>query len=296
MAKQTVPAEMRKAIALAQRLIEDVARTDGNEASTRSRVENIFRDLLGYGFEHLSHEYAIAGAGLTEHVDFAIQLSQGDDAKPIVMVELKRVGVDLRAKHLKQVSSYAINAGCEWVLLTNGREWRMYHVSFGQPPVTKLVDQWNLLKDETYLLAKKFELISLRDVRRGSLEKLWEKTQVLAPESILTALLSADSLRQARRVLRKKTDVLVDFDDLVNGFRRLLNEAAARTLDGMQLDLPVRRKSPRKSASELPPGDPEERNGPPFKCDTCGQEFPTRKGLSGHIGRRHKDRDVGGDN
>ena len=159
MAKQTVPAEMRKAIAWAKQVIEDVARSDANEASTRSRVERIFHDVLGYGFEHLSHEHAIRGAGLTEHVDFAIQLGKDQDAKPVIMVELKRVGVDLHIKHLKQVSSYAINAGCEWVLLTNGREWRMYHVSFGQPPVTKLVDQWNLLKDETYVLAKNFDLI-----------------------------------------------------------------------------------------------------------------------------------------
>ena len=63
--------------------------------------------------DHLSRERAVRGAGETEHVDFAIQLERGPDARPMVMVELKRVGIELAKKHLKQVTSYAINAGCE---------------------------------------------------------------------------------------------------------------------------------------------------------------------------------------
>lgn len=249
MPKKKVPTEVRSAIKAAQRLILDVTKSDGNEAETRRRVERIFESIMGYGLKHLSREHAIKGAGETEHVDFAIQTEEGPDAKPEVMVELKRVGVDLAQKHLKQATTYAINAGCEWVLLTNGREWRLYHVEFGQPPITKLVDQWNLMKDELYVLASKFERISFRNVRRGSLGKLWQKTKVLAPESVLGALLSADSLKQARRLIRKRTGVLVEFEDLVGGFRRLLNEAAAKTLDEMELALPQRRKPGPKPAS-----------------------------------------------
>ena len=257
MARQSVPAELRKQIREARKSIEYVAKLDGNEAETRRRVERIFETLMGFDIKHLSREHAVKGAGATEHVDFAIQLEEGQDAKPIIMVELKRVGVDLAPKHLRQVSSYAINAGCEWVLLTNGREWRIYHVEFAQPPITKLVDSWNLLKDDLSILASKFNVVGFKSLRRGSLKNLWTKTQVLAPESILSAVLSIDSLRAARRVLRKKTDVLVDLEDIVNSFKRLLNEAAARTLDEMGLEIPGRRKPSPKPTDQVEQAEAE---------------------------------------
>jgi len=61
---------------------------------------------MGYDpFKHLSRERAVRGAGETEHVDFAIELEEGDDSRPVIMVEVKRVNVDLAQKHLQQVSS-----------------------------------------------------------------------------------------------------------------------------------------------------------------------------------------------
>jgi len=287
MAKRTVPPDVRRAIKAAKGLVEYIAKTDGNEAETRQRVERIFEKVMGYDIALLSREYAVKGAGMTEHVDFAVLLEANADAKPVIMVELKRVGVDLASKHLRQVSTYAINAGCEWVLLTNGRDWRLYHVEFGQPPITKLVDQWNLLKDDIHVLAKKFDLLSFKSVRRGSLKKLLEKTTALAPESILAALLSSDSLRQARRVLRKKTDVLVDVADLVSSFRRLLNETAAKTLDELKLDIGDRGSQGRASNAKT---ITKEGPGGKFKCEFCNREFKSKLALGIHVGSQHKDK------
>ena len=43
----------------------------------------------------------------------------------------------------------------------------LYHIEFGQPPQPKLVQQWNLLKDDLEVLAKRFRLISLESVGKG---------------------------------------------------------------------------------------------------------------------------------
>jgi len=248
--RKSIDPQLRKAIRTARKIIEDVAKADGNEAETRRRVERIFADVMGYDpLVHLSREYAIHGAGTTEHIDFVIRSEKGPNARPVVMVELKRVGIDVGPKHLRQAVSYAINAGCEWVLLTNGRQWRLYHVEFGQPPETRLVEQWDLLKDDIPVLAAKFQLINLKSLKRGRLKKLWEKTRVLAPESILAALFSAETLKACRRILRKNTGVLVNYDDMISGIKRLLNETAAKELAAMKITLPEGAKGRTKGTS-----------------------------------------------
>jgi hypothetical protein len=232
-------------------MIDTLSKSDGNEAETRRRVERIFEKVMGYdAFEHLSRERAIRGAGETEHVDFAVQLKHDDEAEPIIMVELKRVGVDLAKKHLKQVSSYAIDSGCEWVLLTNGRDWKLYHVEFGQPPKTKLIEQWNLMTDDVADLASKFEIIGYKSVKRNSLQKVWEKATVLSPTSLLTAIASPESLRVLCRVLRKNTDVMIAQEDLLKGIQKLLNETSAIELSKIKIDFaPKNRKKTKKDKS-----------------------------------------------
>lgn len=254
MARKTIDKETRRKIYDARNMIDKLMKSDGNEAETRRRVERIFEKVMGYdAFEHLSRERAIRGAGETEHVDFAVQLKQGDEAEPIIMVELKRVGVDLAKKHLKQVSSYAIDSGCEWVLLTNGREWKLYHVEFGQPPKTKLIEQWNLMTDDVADLAAKFEIIGYKSVKRNSLQKVWEKATVLSPTSLLTAIASHDSLRILCRVLRKNTGVMIDHEDLLKGIQKLLNETSAIELSKIKVDLaPQKRKKVKKNKIKHP--------------------------------------------
>ena len=225
--KTTVTKEIKRAILDARRIVQDAEKADCNESDTRRRIEHIFETLMGFDkFKHLSRERAVRGAGETEHVDFAIQLAEGDDVKPEIMVEIKRVNVDLAKKHLKQVSSYAINAGCEWILLTNSKEWKLYHVTFGQPPITKHIYSWNIVTDDIPTIAKRFELISYKSVKKGALEKLWNVTKVLLPRNLLEAMFSESSFKVIRRELKNKTDITVTFEDVIGGIRRLLNETA----------------------------------------------------------------------
>jgi hypothetical protein len=251
MARSSVDPEVRSAIRKARKMIQEAEKSDCNEAETRRRIERIFEDVMGYSaFEHLSRERAVRGAGETEHVDFAIQLDSGDKATPVMMVEIKRVTVDLAPKHLRQISSYAINAGCEWIILTNSKEWRLYHITFGQPPVTKLIHSWNLLTDDISVLAERFGLVSYKNVKKGVLDDVWRKTNVLLPSNMLQAILSEDTMRALRRELRKSTGVLVPLEDVVAAIRRLLNEAAIAELDGMHLTWADKKKKGRKKKSD----------------------------------------------
>ena len=251
MAKQKLDRETRKAILYARNMIEAVAKADGNEAETRRRVERIFESLMGYDvLKHISREYAIHGVGDTEHCDFAIQLDYEETSKPAVLVELKRVNIDLTPRHLKQAASYAINIGCEWALLTNGKEWKLYHISFTQPPQTKLIDSWNLISDDTTKLAQKFNLICYKNIKRGGLARLWEKSNVLTVHNMLEAILSEESIKLIRRGLKKATDVTVSPEEIIGAVRRLLNEAAVSEMEKIKISLPAKKKRKRTTISK----------------------------------------------
>lgn len=245
--------ERRRAIRDARSIIQQAEKGDVNEAETRRRIERIFENVMGFDpFVHLSRERAVRGAGETEHVDFAVHLEGGEGARPVIMVEIKRVVVDLARKHLKQITSYAIDAGCEWALLTNGREWKLYHVVFGQPPETREVRSWNLLADEIGDLTEDFDLISLRSLKRGSLEDLWQKTSVLLPRNLLEAIVCEDTIGSIRRQLRKKSGVLLPPEDVLKGIRRLLNESAATELQDVTISLPKKRSRRRTRDASSP--------------------------------------------
>jgi hypothetical protein len=243
MPRQKLDKETRSAIKEAQKLIEEIAKVDANEAETRRRVERIFATLMGYDvFKHVTREQAIAVAGSTDYCDFAIHVDEGDAEKPIIMVEIKAVNVDLMPKHLKQISSYAINKGTEWVILTNGREWRLYHVSFGQPPQPKLMDSWNLLNDDPVVLAEKFSMVGYKSVKKGALGDIWRKANVLTPQNLVAILVSEESIKLVRRELRKATDVLVSPEEVVGAIRRILNENALTEMGGVKISLPERKR------------------------------------------------------
>lgn len=231
--------KMRAAIREARRSIEDVQKSDGNEAETRRRVERLFETVMGYDpFTHLSREYAVHGVGDTEHMDFAIKLNPDQIS---IVVELKRVNVDLAPKHLKQAMRYAVDLGCEWVLLTNGRQWELYHIEFGQPPETRLVKAWNLIQDDIAMLEKSFDLISLRSLKKDFLSELWETQNALTPECLLAEILSEDSLRKYKNSIRRKTGASVHPEDIVAAIRRLLNDHAGTLMNQMKISLPERK-------------------------------------------------------
>lgn len=244
----------RRAIRDASTIVQQALKTDANEAETRRRIERIFENVMGYDpFVHLSRERAVRGAGETEHVDFTIHTEGSEDSRPIIMVEIKRVAIDLSRKHLKQVASYAIDAGCEWALLTNGREWKLYHVSFGQPPETREVLNWNLLTDETGDLMEYFDLISLRGLKRNTLEDLWQKTNVLVPKNVLEAIVCQKSMSAIRSQLRKMSGVLLQPDEIIDGIKQILNETAATELSELVITMQakVKKKSNGKRSNPV---------------------------------------------
>lgn len=248
MAKRSLDKDIKKAILEARTLVAAIAKADSNEAETRKRIDRILEIVMGYDtFKHLTQEYAIHGVGDAVHCDIAIQLGREESAKPEMLVEAKRINIDLAPKHVRQAASYAINIGCEWILLTNSNDWRLYHIAYGKPPETKLIESWNLLNDDPLTLAKKFATVSYKNIKNKGLDSLWERRTALIPSNMLKAILSEESIKLYQRKLKKSTSVSVSPEDIVSQFRQLLNESALREMSNIKISLPASRQRTKTS-------------------------------------------------
>lgn len=230
--------DVRKALLEARAMTEAIIKADSNEAETRPRIERMFESLMGYnGLIHITREHRVHGIGDSDYCDFVIQLEIDGKMAPVVIVEAKKVNVDLADKHVKQAASYGINTGCEWILLTNAREWRIYHITFGQPPQALLLDSWSLMTDDLEKLAAKFDVIGYKNVKRGGLDQLWQRSNALTAKNLLKIMLSEPSISMIRRELKHREKIALYPEEIVSGIRRLLNESAMSELESIKISL-----------------------------------------------------------
>ncbi len=105
---------------------------DVGEADTVTIIKDMLSDIFGYDkYTDLTSEYAIRGT----YCDLATKI----DGVLQTLIEVKAIGLDLKDQHVKQAVDYAANQGVDWVLLTNGMCWRVYHLTFAKPIDHELV-------------------------------------------------------------------------------------------------------------------------------------------------------------
>ncbi len=117
-------------------------------------------------------------------------------------------------------------------------------------PKVEILDAWNLLEDEIGELAKKFEVISYRSVKRNGRDRIWRPVKVLTPKSLLAAICTEDTLRFIRRNLRKNTGILVNSEEVCIDIRKLLSEAAAAAMSSIKVPKPAERAKKRKTRKD----------------------------------------------
>lgn len=105
---------------------------DVGEADTVTIIKDMLADVFGYDkYSDVTSEHSIRGT----FCDLAIKI----DNQLQTLIEVKAIGLDLKDAHVKQAIDYAANQGVDWVLLTNGVTWRVYHLIFAKPIDQELV-------------------------------------------------------------------------------------------------------------------------------------------------------------
>ena len=199
---------LRSSIRRFSKPLADMIQRDANEGDTRLLVTDFLRDALGFDkFEHLTTEYLVKG----EFADYGIRL----DKQLVAFLEVKRVTTKLGVKHLRQVEMYAVNEGVEWIILTNGNEWQVYHLTGGLPVTIDLVMTVSLL-DESPLSEKVNQLFYLtrESLRRRQIDELWLARRATSPKSLGAAMLSEPVVTAIRRELKRTTGHTIEATEL----------------------------------------------------------------------------------
>lgn len=212
--KDRIRGEIRKC----QKSLTDLAARNANEANTRMFITDFLSDALGYNkLDDLDTEFRVRG----DFADYGIRIDQ----QLVAFLESKRVTTKLNTKHLHQVQLYAVNEGVEWIILTNGIEWQVYHITLGLPVVLDLALVVDLLGPDT--ANKKADLlfyISKEALKKRLIDELWQAKAATSPKNLAAALLSEKMLVELRREVRRMTGHNSSEADLA----RLLKETVIR--------------------------------------------------------------------
>ncbi|MEE2048798.1 hypothetical protein Q7689_36285, partial [Nocardiopsis tropica] len=101
--------------------LADLLERDANDGDTRMLVADFFSVGLNFSkYQDMTTEYRTSG----DSIDYAIML----EGKLFAPVEVRRIGQELDQRNIQMSRRLAADEGAEWVILTNGRRWRVYHL------------------------------------------------------------------------------------------------------------------------------------------------------------------------
>jgi predicted type IV restriction endonuclease len=201
-------ARVRTAVRRFAKPLADLVARDANEGDTRLLVTDLLCEGLGYDkFEDLTTEYQVRG----EFADYGVRIAK----QLVAFIEVKRAATKLGAKHLRQVEMYAVNEGVEWMILTNGQVWQMWHLTPGMPVVLDLALEVDLLSESS--ISRKADTLyylSKEAFKRRVIDELWKVKAATSPKSLAATITSDAVIDQIRRELRRQTGHNASQDEL----------------------------------------------------------------------------------
>lgn len=221
--------DIRKALKKFLPHLIDAKAAQLREAETVQRIERLFEHVLEYdGLADISREAQVKG----KYCDLAIKI----DGNTQFLVEAKACCEPLRDRHVDQAQQYASKGNIRWVVLTNGLDWRLYHLTFEEGIDYEIAFEINLEKEDEFDQAcDRLALLHKSAIKKGALEEYWKEKTALGPSSIAQGLFHVDTLRVIRRLIRKKEGFLVDPEDLAKSIHEMLSLEAREQIGPLKI-------------------------------------------------------------
>jgi hypothetical protein len=171
---------------------------DVGESDTCVIISDFLADVLGYDkYSEVTTEFAIRST----FCDLAIKTN----GRLQFLIEVKSVGTELKDIHARQATDYAANEGVDWVLLTNGAQWKAYRLRFEKPIQVHEAFAIDLLSPDVKpnQLLEKLYLISKEAGGGSAMESYYRQQDAKSRYMVGQLLLSEPLLGSVRRELRR---------------------------------------------------------------------------------------------
>jgi predicted type IV restriction endonuclease len=247
-----------------------------NESNTVMILIKLFEEVLGY--DPLAGEITKELPVKDRFCDFAIMLGGKTDEgkpKPEFLVEAKAAGVkSLNEKHIEQAFNYAARTPVNWVVLTNGLKWHLYHLTFDnggiQPDLVFNLDILENLDKDADFVWDTLSVLARNNVKEKSLDTYYEQQKLLSPKTIVTTLLGEEVLMKIRQELNRKAPERLDLKNVFHAVMRVLNSEAVAAAGGLTAPTKRRKKRHHHSNGEGE-GEQPETQPPVTPCQTQPQ-------------------------
>lgn len=209
---------IRKSLQQYAQVFYDGRQKNINEADTVMYLTKFFTDVLGYDlFSDITKEFQVR----ERYCDIAVKV----DGQVRFLVEAKKASENLSNRHIEQAENYASREGIQWVVLTNGLSWKLYHLTFESTGIEHdLAFDISLTPEsEGEEVWKHLGILSRESIVRGELEDFWVQKKALSSDSLVKALFTEEVLNAIRRELRRKSEVRLELTDVADSLRRLFN-------------------------------------------------------------------------
>jgi len=248
----TMERELKKKLKVYSNIFRDAQEKGKKEADAVMYLIQFFKDALGYNiFREISKEYQIKG----KYCDIAIKIKGQIE----MLIEVKQPGMQLSNRHIDQAEVYAMKSGTKWVLLTNGCDWRLFHLSFDDEEgiESALVFKTDLLKgfqEKPDDVVDKFKLLHKKNFTRGELETFWKKKTMLIPRVLSKALFTEEVLRSICREVNRGADVRVGIEDTAKALKNMFDKEVLADMAEIRIRKRRRVRKPKKVHPEKPAG------------------------------------------
>jgi predicted type IV restriction endonuclease len=258
-----MPADIRKPLKKYLPHLQKAKADNLNEADTVQRIIKVLEDVFGYdAMEDITRETSVK--------DRFCDLGLKVDGTMRILVEAKSAGTELRDRHTEQAQNYAAHANIQWVLLTNGVTWNLYHLTFGDGIEAVLAFTVDISDGITDKGGELLGMLHRTCVKKGELDDYWSHRVALSPASIGRALFTEEALRFIRREVRRREGISIDEEDLAGALHEMFTVEAREMIGPLKIRRKRKAATKKDGADEpaVPPPDstpvpsPEDSGGP----------------------------------
>jgi hypothetical protein len=195
-----------------QPILENAKTRDVNESDTVTILTDILQEVFGYDkYSDITSEHSIRGT----FCDLAVK----HEGSLTLLIEAKAVNTELKDNFVKQAVDYASNQGIDWVILTNGIQWKVFKIIFTKPIENELLYEFDFQtlshKNDEHL--ELLWMISKESWTKSLLGDYHAQKQALNKFSLSALILSDSIVEVLRREVRKLSPgIKVDLEEIRN--------------------------------------------------------------------------------